>query len=208
MGKNKKVKETDQQKALAEIGKAQLDRYKGVFAPLEDKWIKSSRVTAGERERIAGEVGGGVEASFAPQRRGVSTAAEARTLSLAQARGGALAQTEGALGGEAMDKAALDNAVNLGRGEAVEAVAGLGDVASRSVSRSISRAFAGQASRAATADMVGSAAGVAAWGARQLKPADGNLSDFDAAGQEAVLAGASDGPGGYSVRGRKIYWNP
>lgn len=102
----------------------------------------------------------------------------------------------------------LQQVANIGMGQKTTAVDGLHDIAQQSVRKSLSEAIDKQQRRADTANFVGGMAGVAAGVAQAdwKKPA-GNMKDFDTAGQAAVLAGQSYGPGGYTVRGGKVYWN-
>lgn len=195
MGKGaEKPKPTEQEKALADISAQQFTRYQEVLAPFEDEWLEQSRVTGGEKERLAGEIAGGVEKSFsgAGQRlKGMNPAsgaftAGARELALSKGKARAGGMAEGTLQAENADVEAMMSGIQLGRGEAVRAQSGMGEMAALSTSKAINKAFTDQAESDATADMVGSGAGVAAWGAtRGMAP---KVSDA-----ELVASGGSVG---------------
>lgn len=168
MGKGAKTPgPTAQEVALAEISRKQLDRYSEVFAPFEDEWLTESRVSSGEKGRLAGQIGGDVEQAFAVEGRrgGGMDPGGMRDLAVAKAKSKAGAQASGTVRAENADVSALMSGVRLGRGQAVEAAAGMGEMAAVSVSESINKALTKQAKSDATADMVGSGLGVLAYGA-------------------------------------------
>lgn len=186
MGKSKdEVKPTAQEKALAEISKAQLARYEAVFAPLEDKWLKGSRITAGDKERLSGSISGNVEQAFAKQREklvganpaGGMFSAGMRDLAVGKGKTTARAQTEGNVAAENADVTALMSGVRLGRGQAIEAQAGMEQLAGNATARAIGDAFEERASRDATATLVGSGMGALAYGVNKFKsPGSGSGS--------------------------------
>lgn len=179
MGKSKdKVKPTAQEIALADISKKQFARYEKVFAPFEDEWLEKSRVSAGEKERLAGHIAGDVKQTVAGEQdrmTGMNPAsgnfsAGIRELAVRDGKATARAQVEGNMQAENADVTALMSGVRLGRGQAVEAQAGMGQMATQATSRGISEAFADRASRDATGNLVGSAAGAAAYGISNFNP--------------------------------------
>jgi hypothetical protein len=167
-----KVKETEQEKALAKVSKSQFARYEQVFAPFEDKWLKESRVSQGEKDLLAGHIAGNVSQAVADRQRqltGVNPASgnfNAAMRGLAVGKGKALGRglTEGNMQAENADVTALMSGIRLGRGQAIEAQAGMEDLAGMATSKAIGKAFNAQAERDATAGMVGSAMGAAAYG--------------------------------------------
>jgi hypothetical protein len=177
MGKGAdKPEPTAQEAALSEISQSQLARYEAVFAPFEDEWLKESRVTAGEKERLSGHIAGDVAQTFSSAEKrltGMNPAsgnfsASARDLAVGKGKAGARAMAEGNLQAENADVGALMDGVKMGRGEAIEAQAGMEEMASLSTSKAINKAFTDQSNRDATAGMVGSAMGVAAYGATKI----------------------------------------
>jgi hypothetical protein len=177
MGKGAdKPEPTAQENALAEISKNQLARYEATFAPFEDEWLKESRVTAGEKERLSGHIAGDVAQTFSTAEKKLTGmnpasgnfAASARDLAVGKGRAGARAMAEGNLQAENADVAALMDGVKMGRGEAIESQAGMEEMASLATSKAINEAFTDQSNRDATAGMVGSAIGVAGYGATKF----------------------------------------
>ena len=186
MGKGPKTPgPTAEEIELARISREQLQRYKEVFAPLEDKWLQDSRVSAGEKALLGGQIGGEVEQQFAPQSArlggmnpaGGGFTAGARDLAVAKAKAGGRAQAGGVVQAENADVSAVMSGVRMGRGQAVEAQQGMEQMASLATSEAMSKALLKQASRDATADMVGSGLGVVAYGAGKMGTP--NVSDTE-----------------------------
>jgi hypothetical protein len=182
VGKNSnEVKETAQEKALATISRKQLDRYETVFAPMEDTWLKESRVSQGEKDLLAGHIAGDVSQAASDRQRQLTGANPAsgnftagmRDLAVGKGKALGRAQTEGNMQAENADVTALMSSIRLGRGQAIEAQAGMEDMADMATSKAISNAFNDRAERDAMAGMVGSSAGAAAYGAGKFKmPSD------------------------------------
>jgi len=174
--KSDKVKPTQQEIALADISKKQFARYQSTFAPLEDKWLKESRVSGGEKDLLAGHIAGDVSQDVAGHEKqmvGMSPAsgnftAGARDLAVGKGRALGRGATEGNMQAENADVTALMSGIRLGRGQAIEAQAGMEDMAGQATSRAINKAFNKQSDRAATAGLVGSAAGAAAYGVGKI----------------------------------------
>jgi hypothetical protein len=200
MGKNKdEVKPTQQEIALSQISKQQLARYEAVFAPFEDEWLKESRVSGAEKERLAGQIGGQVEQAFAGEQKkltgmnpaGGNFTAGMRDLAVGKGKAASRAQTEGGMQMENADVSALMSGVRLGRGQAIEAQAGMEQMAGHATSRAIGSAFADRASKDATADMVGSGMGVLAYGATKIPTgaSGGTTGSVDNLSQNYSLTG-------------------
>jgi hypothetical protein len=185
MGKNKdEVKATEQEKALGDISQKQFARYQQVFAPFEDEWLRESRVSAGEKKRLSGHIGGDVEQAVGgghKQLTGMNPAggnftAGMRDLAVGKGKAKAKAQSEGTMQAENADATALMSGVRLGRGQAVEAQAGMEQMAGMATSKAVNDAFTDRAERDATAGLVGSAVGAAAWGVDKFKmPSSGGM---------------------------------
>jgi hypothetical protein len=178
MGKGAdKPEPTAQENTLAEISRNQLARYEATFAPFEDEWLKESRVTAGEKERLSGHIAGDVAQTFSSAEKkltGMNPAsgnfsASARDLAVGKGKAGARAMAEGNLQAENADVAALMDGIKMGRGEAVDAQAGMEEMASLATSKAINKAFTDQSNRDATAGMVGSGVGAVAYGATRTE---------------------------------------
>lgn len=189
MAKNDdEVEPTKQELALADISQAQLQRYQDVFAPFEDEWLQQSRVTAGEKERLSGQIAGDVEQAFASQQKqltgmnpaGGGFAAGMRGLAVGKGKAGAAAQVSGNMQAENADATALMSGVRLGRGQAIEAQQGMAAMAENATSRAIGDAFTDQAESNAMAGMAGSAMGAAAYGVDKYatKKKTGGLSEL------------------------------
>ncbi len=209
---NDKVKPTAQETALAEISKKQLRRYEHVFAPLEDKWLKDSRISAGEKERLRGHIAGDVTQAASARKgsfKGMNPSsgnftAGMRDLAVGKGKATSKALADGNMQAENADVTALMSGVRLGRGQAVEAQSGMSSMADMATSKAISDAFVDRANSNATADLVGSGLGVAAYGMSKFKtPSGGQTSS----GTQVSGTKAGGIAMNYSLNDRPLY-NP
>jgi len=155
-----KVKETAQEVALSEVTQKEWNRFKSVYPPLIDKEVAYfSNLGKADLNRLSGEVAGEVSHDYsALNRKGLSTWTQrGRTpLSYAphlaqSARDMASAETEGIgraeTGINRVKVSGLQNMAGLMRGDAVDSVTGLGDIAQYSVEDAMAKARRRQARR-------------------------------------------------------------
>lgn len=158
--------------------------------------------SAGAEKRIAA---GGMSPNSG---RVMGAAAELETVTGTTGSGAAVSARQGV---EDARLSGLQQVANVGMGQKTEAVAGLNEVAAESVNSAITNAVTKQQGRFDKANAIGGMAGVVAGGyvgAQKSGDWAGGMTQFDAAGQEAVRAGASSGPGGYWIdEAGNIRWN-
>jgi hypothetical protein len=141
--KPEKIEETEQERALAQVAHAQWTRYKEVLAPFEDKYLADLRTTDVDRARVAGQTAAGVRQQFDEGRAGMERDMFAAGVNpnsgKFQAAQSGLNTAQGATVGSATGRATqaaddltyqnLQNAVRMGRGEALQATRGMSDLA-------------------------------------------------------------------------------
>lgn len=155
-----KVKETAQEVALSEVTQKEWNRFKSVYPPLIDKEVAYfSNLGKADLNRLSGDISGKVSHEYsALNQKGLSTWAQrGRTpLSYAphlaqSARDMAYADTGGIgraeTGINRMKVSGLQNMAGLMRGDAVDSVTGLGDIAEYSVEDAMAKAERRQARR-------------------------------------------------------------
>ena len=170
-----KVKETAEQKALAEIAKEKWDRYEQVFQPVEDEFIERVQsIDEGDRDHAAGMASAGATQAFTQAGRGLRReqfeAGAAPGSGRVQAATGGLrrdmAQSRAAGGSDARRNttnrrlAGQQAAAKLGAGLDVEAISTIADVARTTQQDSIMDARMSAQNRATNAQAYGSAAGL------------------------------------------------
>ncbi len=163
-GEPEEVKPTADQIEQARINAEMWNYYQTNYKPLIDKYTARTTDATQARERknlMSGQIN-------ADLMRGVPSAKpSSNAVSLAKAAAriadvGTGAQVSGQAAARSREIADTQNIINIGRGEETTAVAGLEDLATRSVQREISKEMTDQAVDAAMIDALGSGIGTAA----------------------------------------------
>lgn len=139
------IPETEQEKALAETMKGQWAHYTTDLRPLEDRWLATLKTDAGDKAMVAGQTAAGIGNQFDKAQEGMTGGMFAKNIDPSSGK------FVGAMNGLTMDKTKtvgagttkasqavddatvenLQNAVSVGRGQAVEATQGMGSLASK-----------------------------------------------------------------------------
>lgn len=175
-GGSEKAKESPQERALAEVAMSNWERYKTVFRPAEDKWLRDvNQSTGAEKAQVAGQAAGmvGDQADAATE----ATVREAAASGINPNSG----RFQGEIGGIGTERAkatgkataASDVGVDtrqlgrkmgvvaVGRGQATGAAAGLSELAQTAANREISNVSNRFLARSERATAVGQGAGMA-----------------------------------------------
>ena len=137
------IKETEQEKALAASAKGQWDRYTTVLAPFENRFLERIHTTQGQMDTITGQTASGVGSQYDATRKTAETNMFAGGVNPNSGRfrgvSGGLTNAAGATIGSGTVRAGLaaddmtfqnlQNAVRMGRGEAVDATRGMSSLA-------------------------------------------------------------------------------
>lgn len=145
MGKPKKPRETEEQRALAEIAAERFNRYKEVFAPLEDQYIQQVMDirSQGNYETAGGLASAAFQQNFQTAQENLqnqmfqqgvdpsSGAFEENSAALrrAQAVRQGLGVSEAKVANTDRFYSGLRGIMNLGQGQAANAVSGMADIA-------------------------------------------------------------------------------
>jgi hypothetical protein len=152
----------EQQRINAELWNHYVTNYK----PLMEKY--SSNVTdpgiqTAEERKVAGQVNAEIMKNVSPSKMSSNPVENTKKLSgLAEA--GAAVQVQGQGGARSRVLADVQNVIDIGRGKAVTAQAGLGDIAGQSIRSEISTRAIQEQEQAAIENAYGSAAGAVAAG--------------------------------------------
>lgn len=156
MGKQKTPDETEEARALAEIAAQRFNRYKEVFAPLEDQYIE--QVFDVRDQGNYEQAGGLAAAAYQPQFQAASdkltgqmfqqgvdpTAGAYQENSAALRRAAAVKQGLGVSAAKTANTdrfyQGLKGVIQMGQGQASEAIGGLANIAANAESRAISDA--------------------------------------------------------------------
>ena len=129
------VEETSQEIELSRISREQWNEYQDRFRPFEDEWIKNTEMDAGDHAKMTGQVNAAVGSEFDKEQAvgekqmfkvGMdpsSGAFKAMTSGIAAQRGAATGKAQ-SISSQAVDDQTyqgLQQAISLGRGQAVEA---------------------------------------------------------------------------------------
>jgi hypothetical protein len=174
-------KETEQEKALAQVASEQWARYKEVGIPARDAFFKRVEESGTEP---ANSFARGTAASATTANYGtLGTSAPAKsgfTLAMARAKDGA-ENTQGAsLSQEDMHVGGLQDIVSMGQGDPTQARAGLSDLAQRAASKAGNDAaiqYNDRAAKAAAAGTLTGAAGQLYMGSKSKLPGAGVSGD-------------------------------
>jgi len=134
-GGSNEVKETSQEKALAEISMQQWGEYQDRFRPFEDEWISDIEKTPEDRAKISGQVAAAVGNKFDANQAGIIKSSVGRgaapgsgafkaAMGQNALQRGAVASKGIAAATQAVDDqtyTGLQQAISMGRGEAAEA---------------------------------------------------------------------------------------
>jgi hypothetical protein len=156
MGKPKTPNETEEARALAEVAAQRFNRYKEVFAPLEDQYIEDVFEV---RDQGNYEMAGGLaSAAFQPEfqkanenlagqmfQQGVDPSSGAFQQNSAALRRAAAVRQGLGVGGAKIDNTnrfyqGLQGIIAMGQGQAGEAISGMGQIASNAEERARTRA--------------------------------------------------------------------
>lgn len=165
-GKAQKVEPTadmiEQQKINAELWNHYIQNYK----PMVDKYTASvidpARAAADDK-KVAGRVNAEIMKNVDPEKANMNPVAKTRMLS-SLAEVGAGVKVKGQGGARSKEIADTQTVIDIGRGKAVTAQAGIGDIAAQSVRSEISDRTIQEQEQAAIENAYGSAVGAAAAG--------------------------------------------
>lgn len=194
---------TDDMVAAAEIGVRQWNDYQTRMVPFENKFIQDvTRDPGVTSDKVQGMVGADMAQKTSPTaitvnpvQSGAPSAVTGRALAagVTDARQGALDRTAQGMG----------TAVAMGRGQQVEALTGMTDMAATSGQianqKAITDSQVAIKNRGDTFGMIGTAIGA---GGAIMKNAGKSALSWD-----DVQFGQSSGPSGYKVNGDNVYWN-
>ncbi len=185
-GGSNEIKETEAQKAAAGVAMEQWDLYKNDLQKYEDIFIEKvdDLNSEGEFDKLAGTASLGAAKTFGDARKGQADAMAASGIDPTSGRyqetmagletDQALSQTDTANRAQSSQQdrhvAGLKDVVSIGAGQKAESLAGMGDVATTSLRKSVNDAQISFQNRQATAGMVGTVLGAGtAYGLASLK---------------------------------------
>ncbi|MNQ22965.1 hypothetical protein D3C85_361220 [compost metagenome] len=185
-GGSNEIKETEAQKAAAGVAMEQWDLYKNDLQQYEDLFMEKVDDLNSEREydKLAGTASLGATTTFGEARKGQADAMAAGGIDPTSGRyqetmtgletDQALSQMDTANRAQSSQQdrhvAGLKDVVSIGTGQKAESLAGMGDVATTSLRKSVSDAQISFQNRQATAGMVGTVMGAgASYGLSNLK---------------------------------------
>ncbi|WP_017411431.1 hypothetical protein [Aeromonas salmonicida] len=206
-GGSNEIKETEAQKAAAEVANEQWGIYKNDLQKYEDIFMDKvgDLNSAQQFDGIEGTAALGTAQAFGEARAGLADSFAAGGIDPSSGRyqsamqdletDQAQSQTDTTNRAQSSQQdrfvAGLKDVVSIGAGQKAEALAGMGDVANTSLRKTVSDAQASFQGKQATAGMVGTVAGAgAAYGLKQAKYTD---QDFNLDAQRAQDRGAFTG---------------
>ena len=165
-GNAPQAQETADQVAQAEINTKLWDYYQTSYRPLIDKYaqkVTNPEVKAEEESKVAGQINAEVMKNVDPSMAKTNPVQNTKQLNqLATVGSGAQVQGQGGVRSKQIKD--TQNIIDIGRGQPTEAVAGLGDLASQSLSAEIADIELQNQQQAATENAYGSMAGAVAGG--------------------------------------------
>jgi hypothetical protein len=185
-GGSNEIQETEAQKAAASVAMEQWGLYKNDLQKYEDIFMEKvdDLNSEGEFDKLAGTASLGATTTFGEARKGQADAMAAGGIDPTSGRyqetmagletDQALSQTDTANRAQSSQQdrhvAGLKDVVSIGAGQKAESLAGMGDVATTSLRKSVSDAQISFQNRQATAGMVGTVMGAgASYGLSNLK---------------------------------------
>jgi uncharacterized protein YjbJ (UPF0337 family) len=169
------VNQTDAELTQQQINAELWNYYQTTYKPLVTQYV--NKVTdkgnsAAEERQVAGQIRGEAMKTLTPDKVSENPVKNAKTLSnLARAESAMQVQGQGAVRGRKLGE--IQNVIDIGRGQATEAQAGLGELARQSVASESSRLEADMMKDAAFTNAIGSVSGAIAAGLLR----DGSTSD-------------------------------
>mgnify|MGYP000520527161 FL=1 len=185
-GGSNEIQETEAQKAAASVAMEQWGLYKNDLQKYEDIFMEKvdDLNSEGEFDKLAGTASLGAAKTFGDARKGQADAMAASGIDPTSGRyqetmagletDQALSQTDTANRAQSSQQdrhvAGLKDVVSIGAGQKAESLAGMGDVATTSLRKSVNDAQISFQNRQATAGMVGTVMGAgASYGLSNLK---------------------------------------
>lgn len=185
-GGSNEIQETEAQKAAASVAMEQWGLYKNDLQKYEDIFMEKvdDLNSEGEFDKLAGTASLGAAKTFGDARKGQADAMAASGIDPTSGRyqetmagletDQALSQTDTANRAQSSQQdrhvAGLKDVVSIGAGQKAESLAGMGDVATTSLRKSVNDAQISFQNRQATAGMVGTVLGAgASYGLSNLK---------------------------------------
>ena len=185
-GGSNEIQETEAQKAAASVAMEQWGLYKNDLQKYEDIFMEKvdDLNSEGEFDKLAGTASLGAAKTFGDARKGQADAMAASGIDPTSGRyqetmagletDQALSQTDTANRAQSSQQdrhvAGLKDVVSIGAGQKAESLAGMGDVATTSLRKSVNDAQISFQNRQATAGMVGTVLGAgASYGLASLK---------------------------------------
>lgn len=208
-GGSNEIKETEAQKAAADVATEQWNIYKSDLQQYEDIFMGKVDDLNNEREydKLAGTAALGTAQSFGEARSGLADSLAAGGVDPTSGKyqsamsnletDQALSQTDTANRAQSSQQdryvAGLKDVVSIGAGQKAEVLAGMGDVANSSLRKAASDAQTSFQSKQATAGLVGSVAGAgAAYGLKQAKYTEQDFNrDADVIEKRGAFTGSS-----------------
>ncbi|WP_440997651.1 hypothetical protein [Arhodomonas sp. SL1] len=176
-GGDAEVKETEDEKVLAQVGKQQWERYKDVFAPLENQYMDRVRMGEPERAQAEGVANAAVQQNYSGQPDQITGQSIERGAGMEGAGVSALqssaldrAATQAMTGVNAQQNVSdahyegLESVIQLGRGKSASAVQGMSNIAARSNQEAVNSALQDFERRRSNVN-------AAAWGAGNITSA-------------------------------------
>jgi hypothetical protein len=171
-GGGEEVKPTEDMRAQAQNNAQLWNYYLKSYKPLIEKYtdrLTDPGQTETRSRNVAGRINADVMKNVTPENASLNPVVNAKAMGeLADVEAGAKVQGQG--GVRSREIADVQNVINIGRGEATTAQAGLDEIARQSLKREISSREADQLSDAATGDMIGSVSGAISAGLLRKKP--------------------------------------
>lgn len=141
------VKETEQEKALAGVAASQWGRYQTVLAPFENKFLSHLQTTQGQIGKVVGDTATANGKQYDDAREGVESSlfkggvnpnsgkfmGASGAVTAARGATSGMATTKAGLAADDLTRQNMDNAVKMGRGQAVDATAGMSSLAGNAV---------------------------------------------------------------------------
>lgn len=179
------VKDTKDQKVLADIANQRFDRYREVYLPVENAYMEEvgNFNSAGRQQQVAGAAASNTESAFAGKLNeeiqgmagqgvnvnsgAVNNVINQNAIQKGEARGHNVNMTQQALQDQHVQ--GLQNIVAMGNGQSTEAIKGLGEISSYSSQQAQDDAVKSFNNTSARNQAAGTAAGMAYSGAKAIQ---------------------------------------
>ena len=181
-GNSGQATETADMQAQAEINKNLWNYYQTYYQPMINTYaekMSNSGTKTAEFNKAMGQVNESVMQNVDPTNASTNPVANAKMLGKVATIGtGASAQTQGGVRSKQLKD--TQNVIDIGRGQATEAVSGIGDIASQSLTAELSDLSTQQQKSASTENAYGSTAGAVAAGLLKAGSSSGSSSSATA----------------------------